>query len=58
MQDLRSVIAKGEFSQSANEKDCKFCSFARGCGVYADGQLEIKLKDSKLDDFRRLSLHE
>jgi len=58
MRDLRSVIAKGEFSQSANEKDCKFCSFARGCGVYADGQLEIKLEDSKLDDFRRLSLHE
>jgi ATP-dependent helicase/nuclease subunit B len=58
MRDLRSVIAKGEFSQSANEKDCKFCSFARGCGVYADGQLEIKLKDPKLDDFRRLSLHE
>ena len=58
MRDLRSVIAKGEFSQSANDKDCKYCSFGRGCGVYADGQLEIKLDDSKLDDYRRLSEHE
>jgi len=58
MWDLRSVIAKGEFSQSPNEKDCKYCSFARGCVVYADGQLEIKLEDSKLDDYRRLSEHE
>lgn len=58
MRDLRSVIAKGEFSQSPTEKDCKYCSFARGCGVYADGQPEIKLEDSKLDDYRRLSEHE
>ena len=58
MRDLRSVIAKGEFSQSANDKDCKYCSFGRGCGVYTDGQLEIKLDDSKLDDYRRLSEHE
>jgi ATP-dependent helicase/nuclease subunit B len=58
MRDLRSVIAKGEFSQSPDEKDCKYCSFARGCGVYAEGVLEVKLEDSKLDDYRRLAEHE
>jgi RecB family exonuclease len=58
MRNLRSVIAKGEFSQSPNEKDCKFCSLARGCGMYAEGQLEAKLQDPKLDDYRRLSEHE
>lgn len=58
MRDLRSVIAKGEFGQSPKEKDCKFCSFGRGCGVYAEGQLEIKLEDAKLNDYRRLSQHE
>lgn len=58
MRDLRSVIAKGEFTQSTTEKDCKYCSFARGCSTYAQGQLELKLEDSKLDDYRRLSEHE
>lgn len=58
MRDLRSVIAKGEFSQSPDEKDCKYCSFAHGCGVYSDGQLKTKLETAKLDDYRRLSEHE
>ncbi len=58
MRDLRSVIAKGEFSQNAKDKDCKYCSFARGCAVYGDGQLATKLEDCKLDEYRRLSEHE
>ena len=58
MRDLRSMIIKGEFTQSSIERDCKFCSFTRGCGVYGDGQLEVKREDAKLEDYRRLSEHE
>ena len=58
MRDLRSVIVNGEFSQSSNEKDCKFCSYGRGCAVYPNGQIELKLEDPKLEDYERLGKHD
>ena len=58
MRDLRTLITNGEFTQSSNEKDCKFCSYGRGCAVYKNVQLEEKLEDPKLENYRRLGEHE
>ena len=58
IRDLRSVIASGEFSQSADRENCRYCSFGGGCAAYPEGVMEGKSQHARLENYRRLRTHE
>jgi ATP-dependent helicase/DNAse subunit B len=57
LRDLRDLIIKGEFIRTPNANDCKFCDYIGVCGGEVNRQAEMKLSDSKLDDYRKLAAH-
>ena len=58
LSDLQQVIASGTFVHAAEESACKYCEFDKACGSNVLDQAAVKLRDPKLQAYRRLVAHE